>query len=431
MSTVRSGIRMSAFGALATVALASGQQVATAQQVGQACGEFYRVQRGDTLRALTVRTYGHDRYLELFRANKDILANPAEIEVGQLLYLPCAGQSAATRLEALQRTGRRPSTIDQLGTRLARRSGPEQTVRVAIVTPDATENSLPKPGSRGIRQESPQLQESGIARGSTATPGVQERSRAEAASSLPQKVTLLSASGMAPLADEALPDGGLIGAVIREAFRQSAPFMQIETAFVDDRAAHLDVLLPMNVFGLSYPWPAPDCSGAGAAGPVTRTICNAFDVSLPIYKVEMRFLTRDESAVLGSKRLTDLNGRSICRAEDFPPVDLERLGIGTRVVVKRDLSACIEAVRRGEVDVLSAPAPALEAEPVKPQLSEVTSLRREEPVHALFARASPTSPELMAKLNSGLRSLQSSGVWFDTVAGYLSDFNRNRALASN
>ncbi len=52
-------------------------------------GRTYIVQRGDTLGKISVRFYGTSaRYLDIYEANRDRLASPSSIEVGQQLIIP-------------------------------------------------------------------------------------------------------------------------------------------------------------------------------------------------------------------------------------------------------------------------------------------------------------------------------------------------------
>ncbi|WP_198670459.1 LysM peptidoglycan-binding domain-containing protein [Oceanicella sp. SM1341] len=95
--------------ALALAALAAGAGGASAQE---ACGP-YVVQRGDTLRSITQRVYGHDRYLTLFEANRDVLPSPNALEVGQVLRLPCEDGSMPP--EAAMQAARQ--TLDPPGIR--------------------------------------------------------------------------------------------------------------------------------------------------------------------------------------------------------------------------------------------------------------------------------------------------------------------------
>ena len=52
-------------------------------------GQSYVVRRGDTLAKISIRFYGtSSRYLDIYEANRDKLASPSSIEVGQTLMIP-------------------------------------------------------------------------------------------------------------------------------------------------------------------------------------------------------------------------------------------------------------------------------------------------------------------------------------------------------
>lgn len=401
----------------------------SAQRADGTCETFYRIKRGDTLRALTRRVYGHDRYSLLFGANRDILNDPAAIEAGQLLFIPCDGSGVQSRQEALQLARHVPTPEDQLG---SKRAGVARRGR-------NTAEELPQLGDRGRRSTT---LNTGTSQGTDTVAvvspadtaridGSPSTQRVDTIGALPPKLTLLSADGMEPLAGSQLPGGGLVGDLIREALREVAPSIEIETAFVNDRKAHLEVLLPLDAFTLSFPWPAPDCDPAGKQGVYSREICRRFEFSLPIYQTELRYFARrgDPVAVQASS-LGDLQAFSICRPVGFPPVDLERDGIGARIVVGASVSACVDALAGGEVDVLSVPATMMTTA-VAEQFVELEALRSQEPVHAIFARGSAGSSDVKAALDLGLREIQASGAWFRSVSAYLSDFNQNRLTATN
>lgn len=66
-----------------------------------ACGGFYEVAPGDTLREIAVNAYGVGNYQLIFNANREILESPALLLVGQRLFIPCLdGSGPRTRQEA-------------------------------------------------------------------------------------------------------------------------------------------------------------------------------------------------------------------------------------------------------------------------------------------------------------------------------------------
>lgn len=429
-----SSVRLVAIALLAIAMVPIGQ--VSAQQSDGTCGKFYRIKRGDTLRALTQRVYGHDRFSLLFSANRDILNDPAQIEAGQLLFIPCDGFGVQRRSEALALAGYEPTPEDQLGTR---RAGATGTPTANARTSSAGNGELPRLGTDdvGISGDRTAASE-GASRIAVVSPGAAEESagnlglnRAALVRELPPRLRMLSADGMEPLSGRDLPGGGLVGDLIREAFREIVPSMQIEVAFVNDRQAHLDVLVPLDAFTLSYPWPAPDCGQVPVQGAYSRDFCANFAFSLPIYQVEMRYYARrGDPAVAQISSSGDLRELSICRPADFPPVDLERDRIGGKILVMDTLAACVDAVAGGEADVLSAPATMLRASGMG-RLVELETLRSPEPVHAIFARGSVEAAVAREALDQGLRQIQTSGAWFGSVSSYLRDYNENRLTATN
>jgi len=61
----------------------------TPPAAGAAIGQFYEVQKGDTLSKIAEKYYGDPSlYKDIFEANKDILKDPNKIFPGQKLRIP-------------------------------------------------------------------------------------------------------------------------------------------------------------------------------------------------------------------------------------------------------------------------------------------------------------------------------------------------------
>lgn len=413
--------RAIAFGLLILIGIAKADSDAFAQQL--TCGAFYRVQSGDTLRAITVRAYGHDRYQVLFNANRDVLPSAAKIEIGQLLYLPCQNTGPQTRVAALSSANVVPTPQDQNGGRAAASAPVPRTGQELLAKGDA----LPKRQTRArkaletIQPEiAVQTAVAVITPRNTSTRGLSEQPR--------KPVLLLSAGGFEPMAGPDLEAGGLVGALIQKALNASDAAVEVKPAFVNDRQAHLKVLLPLDTFGLSYPWPVPNC--AGVVGKHSQTFCSTFEASLPIFQVEMQFLARKGGKAAQLVNVDALASIAICRPQDFPPYDLERQNM-RRIIVAEDLEACLMMLSQRKVDVVSAPAAMIDDVRLDSTVVEIEALRSQEPVHAIFTRKSERSARLRNALNEGLRKLQSSGAWFSIVSRYLGDYNATRVTVEN
>lgn len=352
------------------------------------CGEFHRVQRGETLRSITIRHYAHDNYRLVFEGNRDILGDPSQIEVGQLIYLPCQDTGPRTREAALQRSGHTPSQADQLGNRLAKRAA---RGAIAVVSPEtiakpAPARSTPRPSGRLI----------------------------------------LSGSGFAPLTDEALDEGGLIAKLVMKALDVAQPGTPSKLAFVNDWKSHLSILMPTGSFALAFPWPQPSCA-AGGAGPASQAMCGKFLFSRPLYEVPISIWTRRGDGLADSSSLAQLAGKRICRPRAFPPVDLEAAGLPLGIATGKNAADCARMLLTGEVDAMSIPQP-MEAslygdKDLLTRAAPVPLLTRSVPVHALAWAGAPDAEATIADINAGLAELQKSGEWFEIVSRYLSDYN--------
>ena len=238
MRGARTLIRILGVAVLAAIGTAWTGTLAFGQENSAKCGTFYRVKPGDTLRAITVRAYSHDRYDVVFNANRDILPSAARIETGQLIYLPCANSGPQTRLSALSTANITPTPQDQRGSRAAG-DAPAPQVEVATLR---SADSVPK---RTVRARKPL--ETGITSNQSATGQAiavvtpnsqQKRSAVEA---LLQPVRMLSSEGLEPMAGSELPSGGLVGALIEGAFRQVEPGIRLEPAIVNGQAQATNV----------------------------------------------------------------------------------------------------------------------------------------------------------------------------------------------
>lgn len=362
--------------------------VASAPSVAiSACGDFYRVQRGDTLRSIAIRTIGSDRYLPIFRANSDILANPGKIEVGQLLFVPCKSGGPRTRQDALAAAKRTTDARDDLGDRLAAST---KSKKVNIVTPARTPPKLPDV----IEAKHP--------------------------------IRLLTASGLVPLVDAGLTSGGITTAMMRRILQVAGISNEPYVGFVDDRKSHLPTLMPTGAFDFAYPWPAPDCKSAADA-PVTKSMCRDFLFTRPIYEIEIAVMVPAQSAGVVSTATTE----RICRPRGFPQVDLEA-GLPDVTVISEDSAiACADAVVEGRADMISLPVPMLAKLLEHPKhaasMIELINQRTTVPVHAVVWRKREGAQELVATFNTALAKIQTSGEWFSMVSNYLSAYNSTLA----
>lgn len=386
------------------------------------CGSFYRVKRGDTLRSITIIKLRHERYRDLFNANRDVLDNPSQLETGQLLFIPCRNSGPQTRAAALAKTGRRPSARDNLGNKVSRKLTAQ--ARAVIVAPGASVRDVRAPeatdktGAKLARLSPPKAANPARVAG---TPLTKKRTaRGSAADRQSQQpLRMLMASGIAPLTDAALPRGGLLPVLMDEAFKASGVDRQPRNAFVDDRKSHLDVLMPTGAFALAAPWPAPDCTRA-RPGTESAALCQSFLFSRPLFEIDVVALVRSQGNLSGAlDGPSALAGMRICRPLGFTSVDLEQLDAGVTIVRGQDRLDCLSKLLSDNIDIVSIPGPMTKDYGV-PGVVEARGLRKTIPVHAVAWAGTPGAQAVIDNLDAGLAKLQQSGAWFTLVASYMS-----------
>ena len=349
-----------------------------------ACGDFYRVKSGDTLQRIAVRQLHNGDFQAIYHANGDILRDPALIEVGQLLYLPCADRPK-TRRAALADAGTRPTRRDDLGDRLALTTDP---IATAEIPARATDVGAGAPGTA---------------------------------------LKVLTVAGLAPLADRGLASNGIALLIVGEALKAASDPRAIQPVFIDDWKSHLQVPAPADTYSLALPWPRPDCANP-ALSSASRRLCDDFLFSKPFFEMPVATLIPADSPLTDARTISALAGRTICRSEAFPPADLEKLSMDLRVIGAETAVECARLVAGGKADAISIPEPAAQrllarAEFAK-ALTKARNLGRLVPVHAVARRADPGAEALIGKIDEGLQRIQLSGRWFEVVSTYLRQYNR-------
>lgn len=342
-----------------------------------ACGDFYRVKDGDTLQLIAARQIGDPDFRSVFVANSDILWDPSLIEVGQLLYLPCASRPA-TRRAALAKAGIRPTRRDDVGDRLA---------------------LAERPG------------------------GADGPARANSAAAL----KVLTVSGLAPLVDRGLPSDGMALVIVGEALNTVSDPRVVVPAFVDNWDSHLPALMPTGDFPLALPWPRPDCAGA-TLSVTARKMCENFLFSEPFYEIPVATLVPVDSPLVEARSFTALEGRTICRPAGFPPVDIEQAAEDLRIVGAPTAPDCAQLVTDGKADAISLPEPAAQRLLGRPgsagALTRARYLGTSVPVHAVAWRGDPGAEALIGKIDTGLREMLASGRWMEAISSYLRKIDR-------
>lgn len=242
----------------------------------------------------------------------------------------------------------------------------------------------------------------------------------------PAVVSFVAANDYKPYTDESLPGQGLITSLITHAMLRANPEQEVEIIFVNDRAAHLDALLPTLAFDASFPWSRPGCESQGTLTKTEGYACQYYNYSDPIYEIVEGFFTRNGSAYEGAVVNGDLSGAKVCRPEGYPTSHLELAGLmppTINLVQPTGVTGCFEQLMTGSVDVVALDTRTGEQAMTELGLqNSVTSnpnLVTIVPMQVAVHKANPEGQNLIDTLNLGLQVMLVSGEWHDIIASGL------------
>jgi uncharacterized protein len=275
--------------------------------------------------------------------------------------------------------------------------------------------------------------------------------QAAPAAAPPTKITVL-AMGRAPLADEQLPEGGLIPALLRSSLgkarlgnerlgnerlgneRLGGAGSEIELRWT--MAAPVKSLLSDASIDISLPWDGADCERPNDLVQASAVLCDNALYSDPILDVVVGLFTRSDSNFTFD---TDesIFGKTICISGDQDVSLLNGLGRSwlsqKRVTAVRQptLLDCVSAVQTQEVDAFVASD--LEGRYVLDRLGLSQHFRMAQRplgirgVHAVAPKEHAQASELIAAVNRGLKELKESGAYATIVRSHLTRLWDTRA----
>ncbi|MEO0387865.1 MAG: transporter substrate-binding domain-containing protein [Pseudomonadota bacterium] len=253
----------------------------------------------------------------------------------------------------------------------------------------------------------------------------QQPSAAPAGDSAPIRV--VSATGWRPFLDESNPQGGLLTEIAELALVNASGKPDYQIDFINDFGAHLDPLILRNAFDVSIGQLQPDCADPAQLGSESRFLCDQFEFSDPMYEEIFGYYSAASDPEFTAHQ--DLAGKTICRAEDYTLVPLEAVGLSepaVNIVRAGDAASCIDMVLAGNADIALV---AVEVADVRiRELNARGSVQLHDDLsyidffHATVAKTNPRSAEILSAINSGLKTIKESGLWFQTVRRHMSEF---------
>ncbi len=404
---------------ISSLALAAAAGATSAQE---ACST-YEIQRGDSLRELTIEVYSTEDFRIIFDANHDVIGNnPNIIRVGDVLTLPC--------LEDIGRVAAVPQTE-------AEAMAAEMAAELVKAAEDRAAKAIAKAEARvaEAEAEAKKASEDAVVEAKSAAKDEIEAARAEAAALIrnaasgerpeirDRQLLLITGGNYAPFTDEALPHRGLYTNLVETAMLRAAPEQAYKIQFVNDWSSHLDLLMPTLAFDATFPWSRPNCEEAAALSENDRSRCETYNFSNPFYEVVDTFFAREGSGYEQTLTYADFAGTTICRPEGWSLSHMDAVGLYEPAVsLIRPVSPddCFHALMDGTADVVAIEAhlavEAIARLGYEHRIIENPNLAAIKPLNVMTHKDNPDGEAILETLNQGLAIMQQSGEWRDIVS---------------
>lgn len=234
---------------------------------------------------------------------------------------------------------------------------------------------------------------------------------------------IVTGNGYLPFADEMLPGGGMFTQIVEMAVFRADPNQAYTMTFINDWQAHIDALLPMQAFDLSFPWVRPDCEGTTmlSAGDLSR--CENFAFSAPYYEIVEGYFAAANSDLLQVSDYAEFEGKRICRPEGLTTGVLDAEGLTMdKIMLTRPLEStdCFTALAAGEVDLVSIDTAVgdatLKRMGMTGEFTQNPFLTRVLSLHVIAHKSNARAVAMLKMLDEGAMEMNQSGEWWDIVS---------------
>ena len=296
---------------------------------------------------------------------------------------------------------------------------PEEVV-VAEVAPEPVVVVEPAPEAVAVVEVMPAPEEP-VAVEVAAAAEVEAPATTPATSDAPLRI--VTGNGYLPFADEMLPGGGMFTQIVEMAVFRADPNQPYTMTFINDWQAHIDALLPMQAYDLSFPWVRPDCEGSAMLSAGDQSRCDSFAFSAPYYEIVEGYFAAANSDLLQVSNYGEFEGKRICRSEGLTTGVLDAEGLTMdKIMLSRPLesSDCFAALAAGEVDLVSIDTAVGEATlkrmGMTGQFTQNLFLTRVLSLHVIAHKSNAKAVAMLKMLDEGAMEMNQSGEWWDIVS---------------
>jgi len=241
-------------------------------------------------------------------------------------------------------------------------------------------------------------------------------------------VSFVTANGYLPYTDESLDERGLMTNLVKTAMMRGAPEKAFDIVFVNDRAAHVESLLPRQAFDASFPWTRPGCETQGELTSLELYACQNFVYSKPFYEIVDGFFSRTGAGYENVVDFAAFEGAIVCRPEGYSTGHLEENGLmppAIKLIQPASAHECFERLMRNSVDLVALDTRTGERVMadlnLSYQVSENPHLFSIQSMQVALHRNNPASADIIADLNRGLAAMLETGEWASIVSNGLRD----------
>ncbi len=407
---------------ISSLALAAATGAASAQE---ACST-YEIQRGDSLRELTIQVYSTEDFRIIYDANRDVIgSNPNIIRVGDVLTLPCleeVGRAVAPpETEAERLAAEMASELVKAAEERAAKAIADAEARVAAAEAEAKKAS--EDVVSAAKASAVEEIEAARAEGAALIREARSDDRPEIRD---RQILLITGGNYAPFTDEELPNRGLYTRLVETAMLRAAPEQAYKIQFVNDWSSHLDLLMPTLAFDGTFPWSRPNCEEAAALSESDRERCETYNFSNPFYEVVDTFFALEGSGYEQTLTYSDFAGTTICRPEGWSLSHMDAVSLYEPVIsLMRPVSPddCFHAVIEGRADIVAIEAhlavEAISRLGYEHRIIENPNLAAIKSLNVMTHKDNPDGEAILETLNQGLTIMQQSGEWRDIVSSAL------------